>query len=441
MVARAGRRVYPLGLHYASLRNGTANSYLLYHAVRRSLGLFRDGTPVPWVSYLFPPEILASYRLTPLIPEVAATTLGGFSLVRDRLDGAVNRLPLSRDVCSYHRVALAGVQEGLIPPPTICLGTSPLCVGKEMFMEQVAADYGVPFRHIRVPVPPDEGPTPDDDVQDVAQQLRRVHEDLGAATGRRPDLDRAVRLSNRAVDAWNRLAQARVEGEVIVGGREAFGLTFLSQILWGTEAGARGFEKLLSERGRSDLMPRGFADEQGGASRGGRLRLRRQGASAAEAPALGSKARLLWLHTVPHYDPTLFSLIAEGGAVVVLEEMAQPHADLLDPDDPFSGLARRLVEHPLWGSSARRARLVIELAKRGRIDGVVHFNHWGCRHGVGSVPVLREALREAGIPFVAVDGDALAHESQEGAARQMEAFLELLTSAPRETRTLTSAGA
>jgi hypothetical protein len=177
---------------------------------------------------------------------------------------------------------------------------------------------------------------------------------------------------------------------------------FLGQLLWGTEAGAEDFERLLTERGRRDLM--------------------------VLKPQDGSLKRLLWLHTVPHHDAAIFELMAGRGAAVVFEEMGQMHLETVDPDDPFPGLARRLTDNVMWGSSSRRARLNVALAKRLKVDGAIHFNHWGCRHGLGSVPVVRTAFMEAGIPFLAIDGDALARggPNQEKSLQQMESFLELL---------------
>jgi benzoyl-CoA reductase/2-hydroxyglutaryl-CoA dehydratase subunit BcrC/BadD/HgdB len=132
---------------------------------------------------------------------------------------------------------------------------------------------------------------------------------------------------------------------------------------------------------------------------------------------------------VPHFDQSLVQLVQSRGGVVAFEEMAQMQLDQIDPSDPFPGLARRLLEHPLWGSATRRARLTVELAKRARADGVIHFNHWGCRQGLGSVPVLREAFTSAGIPFLAVDGDALAApgSAEDRTTGQLESFLELLS--------------
>jgi hypothetical protein len=225
-----------------------------------------------------------------------------------------------------------------------------------------------------------------------------------------------VDYSNRASTVWGEICDRRLSGDLVLDGRRAFAFTFLGQVVWGSEGGAKGFERLLTQRGRADLVigsdgNGGSGIEADGASRNG-----------------GPRPRILWMHTMPHQDPTLFDLIRAAGGAVVFEEMARVHLEPLDPRDPFSGMARRLIEHPLWGSGVRRARNAVDLAARGRIDGVVHFNHWGCRHGLGTLPVLRSALRAAGVPFLALDGDALDRPGAgaEGTVKQLESFLEML---------------
>jgi benzoyl-CoA reductase/2-hydroxyglutaryl-CoA dehydratase subunit BcrC/BadD/HgdB len=385
-----------------AMQTRTARVYLQLHALGASLDMFKTGAIVPWVSYLFPTEILSSYGITPMIPEIGSATITGTDL-RDDVEAASARMPLARDVCSYHRIALAAVENNLLPAPTMCLGTTPLCLGKEMLLEMLAIKHDVPFREIRVPLPPDEGATPAEVVADVAEQIRVLHEDIGHWTGRSPDLSKAIELSNRASKAWGELNAARLAGKLEMDGRKTFALVFLGQLLWGTEAGAKDFERMLTERGRRDLMAPVLTD-------GRKLK------------------RLLWLHTVPHHDRGLFDMLEKRGAVVIFEEMGQMHLETVDPGDPFPGLARRLTDHALWGTSSRRARLNVALAKQLKVDGAVHFNHWGCRHGLGSVPVVRSAFMEAGIPFLAIDGDALARggPNQEKSLQQMESFLELL---------------
>ncbi len=396
------RTAYLAQVRWKAMQARTARRYMELHALSASLDMFKPGAIVPWVSYLFPTELLTSYGITPFIPEIGSAVLTGTDL-RETVEAAAARMPLARDVCSYHRVALAAEENDLLPPPSMCLGTTPLCLGKECLLEMLALRHTVPFVELRVPLPPDEGEAPLEVVADVAAQMRELHENIGRWTGRSPDLRRAVELSNRASVAWGHIMSERVVGNLEMDGRLTFAMVFLGQLLWGTEEGAKDFERLLTERGRRDLLPPT-------ASGGGRLK------------------RLLWLHTVPHHDRELFDLIRDRGAAVIFEEMGQMHLEPVDPDDPFPGLARRLTDNALWGTSSRRARLNVELAKRLNVDGAVHFNHWGCRHGLGSVPVIRTAFAEAGIPFLAIDGDALARggPQQEKSMQAMESFLEML---------------
>jgi len=396
------RTAYLAQTRWKAMQARTARRYLELHALSASLELFKPGAIVPWVSYLFPTELLTSYGITPMIPEIGSATLTGSDL-RDPVEAAAARAPLARDVCSYHRIALAAVDHEMLPTPSMCLGTTPLCLGKECLLEMLAARHDVPFREIRVPLPPDEGEASLEVVADVAEQMRVLHEDIGRWTGKTADLKKAMALSNRASKAWGKVMEERLAGRLEMDGRKTFATVFLGQLLWGTEVGAKDFERLLTARGRSDLM----------------------------APVLDGGRRLkriLWLHTVPHHDREIFELLEKRDAVVIFEEMGQMHTETIDPDDPFPGLAKRLTDHTLWGTSARRARLNVALAKQLKVDGAVHFNHWGCRHGLGSVPVVRSAFVEAGIPFLAIDGDALARggANQEKSLQQMESFLELL---------------
>jgi hypothetical protein len=389
-------------VRYQALRQRTARRYMYLHATAASLALFKPGATVPWVSYLFPTELLASYGITPLIPELGSAALTG-TVSRDLLEAAAARMPLARDVCSYHRIALAAVESGMMPAPTMCLDTSPLCLGKGCLLEMLALRRGVPFRDIQVPLPPDEGEASPDVVAYVAEQLRALHEDIGRWTGRKPHLRKAIELSNRASTAWGHIMTERLAGRLEMDGRETFAVVFLGQILWGTKQGARDFERLDTKRGQRDLL-------------------------APASPNGRPLKKLLWLHTFPHHDGSIIHLMREKGAMVLFEEMGQMHLETIDPDDPFPGLARRLTDNVMWGTSARRARLNLALAKHLKVDGVVHFNHLGCRQGLGSIPVLRAAFSKAGIPFLATDGDALARSGpqSEKSRQAMESFLELL---------------
>jgi len=253
LASTMARRAVSVRTQVRALKSGTARKYLEHHALAAALALHEEGAFVPWVSYLFPSELLASYGLTPLIPEVAATTLMGMDF-RGEVEVAMNRSALPRDLCSYHRAARAALDARLLPAPSLCLGTTPLCAAKECLLDELAREHDVPFISIHVPLPPDEGPAHPDQVADVAEQLGALHEQLGEMTGRRPALAEAIRNSSRAARAWRYIDTGRMSGDLVLDGRHMFAFAFLGQMLWGTVPGARGFEKLLTERGCADLV-------------------------------------------------------------------------------------------------------------------------------------------------------------------------------------------
>ena len=79
---------------WKAMKSRTARRYMELHALSASLELFKPGAVVPWVSYLFPTELLASYRITPMIPEIGSATLTGSDL-REPVESAAARMPLA----------------------------------------------------------------------------------------------------------------------------------------------------------------------------------------------------------------------------------------------------------------------------------------------------------------------------------------------------------
>ncbi len=62
------------------------------------------------------------------------------------------------------------------------------------------------------------------------------------------------------------------------------------------------------------------------------------------------------------------------------------------------------------------------------MDNFRRFCHWGCKHTLGGARLAKQALEEAGLPTLLLDGDScdrgFGGEGQ--AATRMEAFLEVL---------------
>jgi len=185
--------------------------------------------------------------------------------------------------------------------------------------------------------------------------------------------------------------------------RDLINLGFVVSLLFGDEAGVE--------------LARAYRDELAAK------------VAAGEAGVPGERHRLLWVQNRIQFRSGLEEVLAEEHrAAVVLDELNAVWWDPIDPDDPFTGLARRIVANPLNGPVARRVANLVELARAYRVDGAILPSHWGCRQGTGARGLLVRGLREAGFPSLSLEVDCIDERNwTPGQVRtRLEAFLEML---------------
>ena len=63
-----------------------------------------------------------------------------------------------------------------------------------------------------------------------------------------------------------------------------------------------------------------------------------------------------------------------------------------------------------------------------KIDGVIHFSHWGCRQSCGGEYVIRDLMRKRGVPMLILNGDGADSRNYSGEQTKLrlDAFLEML---------------
>jgi benzoyl-CoA reductase/2-hydroxyglutaryl-CoA dehydratase subunit BcrC/BadD/HgdB len=121
-------------------------------------------------------------------------------------------------------------------------------------------------------------------------------------------------------------------------------------------------------------------------------------------------------------------------ASVVVEELNDIYWEAIDPDDPFPGIARRLISFPFNGAVERRLSHIKKLAQAYQIDGAINPCHWGCRQSTGARGLITRALKELGIPVINLEVDCGdSRNFAEGQMRtRLEAFMELLGGIDRQ---------
>jgi benzoyl-CoA reductase/2-hydroxyglutaryl-CoA dehydratase subunit BcrC/BadD/HgdB len=382
-------------------RNRRAQGMWLEFVTREMKTALRHRKPVVWANAFFPLELLHALDVAPCHPETLSALASRVGLGRHAITCAESE-GYSPDSCSFYRCALGLDTEGLLPRPDMVVSTSYLCDGAVKFFHNMSKRYGCDYFLLDIPYR--DSPTAR---SYLAGQMKELALRIAAMSGRKPDPDRlalAMELSNRARDCLVKINELRKMSPCPLSAEDAISYMLDMQFFG---PGSRECENFF----------RAMLEEVEAAAREERV----------EAP--GEKLRLLWLHYIrPYYPNEIFSYLESRGAAVCFGEANHVYWEPMDPAAPYYSLAAKLLSNPSGGPLERRADLAVKLVEDYRIDGVIHFSHWGCRQSCGGEYVIRDILKKRGIPMLVLDGDGTdsRNYSREQTRLRLEAFLEML---------------
>ena len=364
-------------------------------------GGFRRERPVVWISAFTPSEIPYAFNLDPMLPEVIACLAAHMGASDSAISMAEQSL-YSTDLCSFYRCGVGLALGEYLPKPDLIISTSHLCDGAHRFFHNMSQLFGCD--HYLIDVPYGNGGR---DRAYVVDELYDLADFIGKRTGLHLDDERAaevIELSNRTRQVMLEINELRRRIPSPFSGSDGMsyvlGMNFCTL---GSQLGLAFFRAL-----------QGMIQER--ASRG-------EGIIGEE------KYRLLWLHHIkPYYPNAIFDILEGLGAVVSFEEANHVYWDPMDPRHPLESLATKMLSNFGCGPIEHRIRAILEMAGKYRVNGAIHFSHWGCRQSCGGSHMVRDAMRERGIPTLVLDGDgADVRNSSEGQTRtRLEAFIEML---------------
>ena len=359
--------------------------------------------PVVWSSAFFPVELAWGLGLCPFSPEVAAAYIATLGFGEETMSMG-EQAGYSRDICSFHRCIAGAASAGNLPRPAALLASTHLCDGAPLLFQNLAALYGAPL--LALDIPYNSSP---EAVRYVAGQLEQLWLSLADVTGQRPDRDKlaeAVRCSERFRAQMQRVNELRCRVPSPVSGNDMLGFIYLFFVGQGSREAAEIAAGLAKE------IERRVAG------------LGRSGQTGTQT----EKYRLLWMHLKPYYNNELMKFVEQDGGVLAMEEFSHVYWTPLDPEQPFLSLARKTMSHFAFKPVTERIRVMAELARKYRVDGIVHFSHHGCRTASGGALMIKEALRDEGWPVLVLEGDCIDGRSEAcgGMLTRMQAFLEIL---------------
>jgi benzoyl-CoA reductase/2-hydroxyglutaryl-CoA dehydratase subunit BcrC/BadD/HgdB len=369
------------------------NQYLAYVMMNFMLAPLKAPENSAMVSICTPCELLQEAGLAPYSVESFSCYLTGSKAEAPFISHA-EEIGIAESYCSYHKSFLGAAERGLLPKPSCIVYTSTACDANMLTFKALADFYKVPSFLIDVPMNVSEK-----SIEFVKKQLFNLEDFICDITDRKVDKDRlTARLerSKRTIESYRKYFRERKNKYIPEDLVSPFYMGVLNSLMLGTEEAERVGKFLLKD--------------------------------LEQAPPKKGK-HIYWMHTIPFWSQAMKKCLRfSEDAQIVGDELGLMSHSNFDPADPYDAMARRIVYNSLNGTIDRRIQLGIEDAREAEADGVVWFNHWGCKHTLGGAGLAKKAFEEAGFPTLVLDGDGCSsmHGGEEQTATRLEAFLEML---------------
>ncbi len=346
-----------------------------------------------WGNIFAPCEIFDSMGLKMLSIECLSCYLSGFHLEEYFIDYA-QALGLAPTLCSYHKTFVGAVASGVVPAPTFAVSTSMTCDGNLNTFRYLQKKTDVPFVLLDVPYEAD-----DDSVAYLASQLENMVREMEARLGRKCSLEKlkaALEIENETrrelMKLYRNMSHYYYPGQII----DQLYMMMGVHLMMGTQ----DFLNLVR-----------FMNQE-----------------IVTCPPFTGK-KILWVHLLPFYQETLKTYFnCNKDYQLLASDIVFDNLDLLDPEKPFDSLARKLIQNVYNGTYDHKAKTIRTMAEKSGADAVIHFCHWGCKQADGGSEILKEEMKQHGIPMLILDGDGIdRRNSHDGQIKtRLEAFLEMI---------------
>ncbi|MBM3712951.1 MAG: 2-hydroxyacyl-CoA dehydratase, partial [Actinobacteria bacterium] len=390
---------------YGATFSSQSDKYLNIVSIKNIKKSYNKKSPTAYGSLFLPYELFHSLEIVPFLPEVIAGFTGGLGITDRTLKEASSKW-YTPDLCTFHRCASGAVELDLFPIPPLLICATLACDAAQKTFYIDAKKYGIEDNFYLVDVPYEKNSK---SISYLAEQFKMISKDISTKLQKNLDfarLENTIKLSNE-FRYWA-LKVNDLRKELSVYPKNFNGLNFIFPFhgLAGTKDAVilykniyRELKKLLDKQKNKKIKT-------------DRIK------------------RLLWLHLKPYYKNEIFTLLEKNNYILAFEEINYVYWPELDSENPFESLALKTLSHPLNGSAQNRVDMIMEIVKDYRIDGVVMFSHWGCRHSNGSGRIIKDSLKKIDIPTLILDGDCLnKNNSSSGQiTTRLQGFMEIINS-------------
>lgn len=357
---------------------------------------------VVWTNIYTPSELLYALDLIPVYPELISGVLASVGLASYFIETAESKF-YTTDLCSFYRVATGLILKDWFPKPDLIISSSQLCDGSTKFFHNISKYCHCEHYLIDTPYCDDSNSR-----EYLVNQLKEIADKISKMSGQQLNtekINRTFDLSNQTRGYIIKLNEFRENAPSPLSGWDA--MAYILYMFFSSSGAERGLEfyRTLHQEVKKKVDNRlGVLKEE--------------------------KYRILWLHQIrPYYQNEIIQNLQENKAVISFEEVSHLYWPVLDSQRPWESLAQKMTSNFGIGPIERRMKMVYDLVKKYKIDGVIHFSQRGCRQSCGGAYIIKDFLQEKGIPMLILDGDgADSRNYSKGQTRtRIEAFLEMFS--------------
>lgn len=375
--------------------------YLLPHQIYSSLVCNRliryplsNPETAAVVNLFFPCELLHATGIKPEFAEGFAGYLNGACCERFFID-YIENAGMPKTLCSYHKALLGAAFSEVLPKPKFVMFTTMVCDANIITFRALADFWKIPLFTVDIPSNNDE-----DAIKYVEEQLKQAVSFIEENTNQKFDYEKlteVIRRENRSMKLYKEYLKELSAKYIPNNLTSEMYKLFFTHSFNGTAEAERYFEILLDD--------------------------------AKKMKESNDRIRILWCHTVPFWQQSIREIFNNSNKYQLLcSDLNFDGIIELDESKPLRSLAVKLLNNHLKGSADRRAGKILQMAKYLNADGVVYFNHWGCKKTLGGAGITKKMLEESGIPVLVLDGDGCDRENiNDGQMKtRLQAFLEIL---------------
>lgn len=343
---------------------------------------------VCWHGPAIPGELLLAMDLNPYCIEVMVSTMPSYDpFALKEFVELGEQAGLPPEMCTIDKGSLGLMLSGEFPAPDLFIGCSFPCdnivIGHQMY-DRMAR---VPTFHLDCPYGNEEK-----DIEFIVKGMKRLITFLEEQTQRKLDYDRLKELmdeTNRAYGYWLEICELRKAVPCPLPSRFLALSNFVNIFLPGDKRGTELYKTILQEG--IENLKRG------------------------EETLKNERSRLLWIHVPLFYDFGFFEWLEKEHQCLVPMQMFAflPFypLDTSSTEGMIRSLAIKAINYPM----VRQTRGPLELytddlyriIEEYKADCIVFSGHRGCKHGWGSMALIKDFCKEMGKPLLILDLDVL----------------------------------